>query len=291
MIEPFAALKARLAARGFAATSPESDVAEEDVFMLHAAFERQRDPATGETRYDDPTDCGGRLVLIQRAGVQWVCACDECGFEVGVPMLKSDPERLTQMLLKRAGLPAHFTARKFEKGDADQEPTVKEFRRWIREFNAQDLAASLPAPGLWGAAGRGKTHVLVLVVETLIRNRGVAVLYRSASTLLDELQAGIDDRSYDARWRQALEVPVLALDDIGAGRMTDWRRERFASLVDYRYGRGLPLLIATNIPPGDAWSGAFGERTASRLGGMVVALRLHGRDRRRDAQTTLEGVA
>lgn len=268
---------------------PEVEPVEGEEYMRHDAFEAQTD-AEGKTRYPEATDCEGTLRIQDSSGTLWPCVCDVCGFEVGIQMARIDPNRLLEHKIGKAGLPEAFVGKTFEPGDAEQEPTLQACRQWLRTFRPGVLGASLPAVALWGKPGRGKSHLLSLMIETLIKKHGVDAMYRSATDLLDELQAGIDQQTYEVQWQRVLRVPVLALDDLGAGRWTDWRRDRFATLVDHRYSKELPLLVATNVPP-PGWDRAFGERSASRLRGMALRFELAGRDRRESAQQTFEDAA
>lgn len=258
-------------------------------FVAHAEFEKQRD-AEGKTRYTDPTDCDGMLRVEDSSGALWIAVCDACGFEVGVQMQKLDPARLAEHRLSKAGLPPEFAGKEFDKDDPAQAETLAACRQWIRTFKPARLPDAIPAIALYGKAGRGKTHLLSLIIETLIRTHSIDALYRSTVELLDELAAGFDEGNFELRWQRVLRVPVLALDDLGAGRATEWRQDRFAALVDYRYSHGLPLLVATNIPPA-GWEKRFGERTTSRLRGMCLRFELAGGDRRENRQQTLEDAA
>lgn len=243
---------------------------EGEEFMRHAEFER--------TRYTEPSECDGMLRFEEQSGVLWIACCDKCGFDVGVPVEKIDPERLSEHRLATANLPAQFRGKAFDATE-DQEQALRICRLWIRGFKPHKLSDALPAMALYGSAGRGKSHLLSMIVETIIRKHGVDATYRSALELFDELQAGMDTGLYEGRWHRVLNVPVLALDDIGAGRMTDFRQDRLMALIDHRTQKELPLLVATNLPPA-AWDRAFGPRTASRLRGLCLPVKLEGPDRR-----------
>lgn len=279
LADPFAALRGRLGitddARTELAAEPKS---EGEPFITHAEFERQR--------YEDASDCSGMLRVVEETGTLWIVVCDECGFEVGVQMQHADPERLLERQLSRAMIPAMFAGKEFEKGDPEQEPTLRACRQWVTALKPGHLPGSLPAIAVWGKCGRGKSHLLSLMVETVIRKHGVDAVYRSAGELFDELRAALSTPAYEIKWQRVLRVPVLALDDLAAGRWTEWSQDRFAALVDHRYSKQLPLLVATNIPPG-GWDKTFGERTASRLKGMCLRFELGGADRRDAAQRSL----
>jgi DNA replication protein DnaC len=249
-----------------------------EVFMGHREFEQQR--------YDDVTDCDGSLRIQDSSGLLWPCVCDVCGFEVGVQVQKIDPNRLLEHRLSKAGVPPEFSGKEFDKDDPDQQHTLQACRQWIRAFKAHHMSESIPSPALYGKAGRGKSHLLTLIVESLIKLYGVDALYWSSTELFDKLQAAIGEGTVDLHWQRVLRVPVLALDDLAAGRWTEFRQDRFSALVDYRYSHSLPLVIASNIPP-PAWGEKFGERAASRLFGMTVRLELAGKDRRQNQQQSL----
>ena len=281
--EKLAELAAAEAARGY--VEPELDP-----YMPHAAFARQRDEH-GRTRYEDPTDCEGMLRIEDQSRPIWVMVCDACGFTVGVNLMSSDPEKLLAYRLGRSGLPEAFRGKEFDSTTPAQAQTLGMCRQWVSEFRPTKPSAALPAIALWGQVGRGKTHLLCLMVETLIRRHMIDASYRSASQFFDELQAGIDTGAYEVAWERFLNVGVLALDDLGAGARTEWRQDRLAALVDHRYSKELPLLVATNVPPSQ-WEERFGDRTASRLKGLCLPARLEGPDRRSQGvqETMLEHV-
>ena len=57
-----------------------------------------------------------------------------------------------------------------------------------------------------------------------------------------------------------MNVDLLVLDDLGAGKATGWAVEKLEIIIDYRYINGLPLVVTANIPIDN-----FSFRIASRL--------------------------
>lgn len=277
---PFAELLERVHAN-LEGQPPVEDTPIGEAWIVHGEFE-------AKMGYSCPSECTGMLRFEDQSESLWPAICDGCGFEVVVNMDRLDPNRMLEQRLERAGIPSEFAGKKFEADEA-QEPTLKACRLWLRGFRATHLADSVPAVALFGKPGRGKSHLLALMVDTLIRNHTVDVMYRSATQLFDELRAGVQEGSYEVRWQRVLHVPVLALDDLGAGRWTEWQADRFEELVDRRYSRGLPLLVATNIPPA-GWDAKFGPRAASRLRGICLRFELAGQDRRVAQQASLLGA-
>ena len=104
-------------------------------------------------------------------------------------------------------------------------------------------------------------------------------MFTAVRLLLRDLQRFDNDVVRGQAWERAVTVPVLALDDLGAERVTDWRLDQIADLVDERWQAERPIVVASNFPP-KLWRDAVEERTASRLAGMTFPVELCGRDRR-----------
>ena len=118
----------------------------------------------------------------------------------------------------------------------------------------------------------GKTHLLAAAANALLAV-GRAPVYVVAVDLLDYLKAAMHSRqngddaddSMEQRMEQARTCEVLLLDDLAAEKETDWSRERFYALLDYRYRHELPTVIASNLHPA-----GFPPRVASRLQDRVL---------------------
>lgn len=134
---------------------------------------------------------------------------------------------------------------------------------------------------LWGEPGTGKTHAAACSVR-MCHARGIGAKLVTAKRLLDEVRAGYDGGDRGALERAA-RVPLLALDDLGAERPTEWAMEQISSLIDGRVSAGLPTVVTSNYRIGqlrDLWGGMEGKRVASRLAGACEAFQVAGPDRR-----------
>ncbi len=115
---------------------------------------------------------------------------------------------------------------------------------------------------LRGGTGCGKTHLAAAIAHRLLE-RGVAALFIPVPDLLDELRAAFHPEaevSYEERFWQLREAPVLILDDLGAQQSTPWAQEKLFQLLDWRYNARLPTVITTNLS-----LEAFEPRLRSRL--------------------------
>ena len=224
----------------------------------------------------DGTLCQGRVLVDREIGALIQGDCENCGACFAFPIAKAHPRIRRERNLERAHLPAKFIDKRL-KEDEHNRPVLEALRSWLASFDAGDLSSGLPGPALWGAAGRGKTHTLVALCRKLITEKDLTVAWFSARSLLRELQGF--DADAKAAWEGAVAVDVLALDDLGAQRQTDWRLDQLADLVDERYQHERPVVLATNYPP-SAWPDMLDARTASRLRGMTFPVELRGSDRR-----------
>jgi len=105
---------------------------------------------------------------------------------------------------------------------------------------------------LMGETGCGKTHLAVAIVHHTIQNGGTAV-FAVIPDLLDNLRATFDRQNtrvtYAERMDTYLNVPLLALDDLGTESPTDWAGEKLYQIINYRYNQQLPTVVTTNEIP------------------------------------------
>lgn len=117
---------------------------------------------------------------------------------------------------------------------------------------------------LYGPPGPGKTLVLkTAVAESLRVNR--AAVFVNWFDLLDHLRAGYDKGDYDERLAQWRAAPVLAVDEFGRAKESEWAREAQGKLFAPRYESALRkrtvTLFGSNFEPDKAedW---FADRLA-----------------------------
>ena len=134
---------------------------------------------------------------------------------------------------------------------------------------------------LWGLPGRGKTYAAAAAVRLAVE-RGKRAKLVTAKGLLDAVKA-----EFDGGERGTLEraswCDLLALDDLGVERPTEWAMETLTGLIDARVSTGLPTIVTSNYSLGelrDRWGGMPGMRLASRIAGSCERVELRGDDRR-----------
>jgi len=101
---------------------------------------------------------------------------------------------------------------------------------------------------LLGGYGCGKTHLAAAIANRVIE-RGEAVLFVVIPDLLDYLRAIFGPNSpvtYDERFDQVRNAPLLILDDLGTQSSTEWAQEKLFQILNYRYNARLPTVITSN---------------------------------------------
>lgn len=102
--------------------------------------------------------------------------------------------------------------------------------------------------------------------------------------LMDDLRYRRDYESTQQRMKVLREVPLLLLDDIGAGTMTEFTREQTYLLLNSRINNGLSTILTSNFDIKDLrQSDALGSRVVSRILSKCLGINMAGRDRRMDS--------
>lgn len=142
-----------------------------------------------------------------------------------------------------------------------------------------------PRPNLllYGPVGTGKTGLAWGLIRHLCETGTEAMLVNLRDWLAKRRIAISINEPADLR---PLRVPVLALDDIGAERPTDWARDELATLVEERYQHRRPTIVTSNYDPAELAQRlghddlVIGQRIVSRLCEGAMQTRLSGADRR-----------
>ncbi len=211
-------------------------------------------------------------------------------------------------LFNQAAIPARYMSATFLSFAQTPEGRLKELdpsairamgraSQWVDGFRPTESNRGFV---LHGDVGRGKTHLMIATVRDLIFRHGVPVRFIEFSRLLSSLKAGYSEGRSDAELlTQLAEIPVLAIDELGKGRLSDWELTIIDEVISRRYNAMGCTLATTNYAPG-APSGAappnlattkqltqtlgdrVGDRVFSRLTQVVDFIELAGRDHRTD---------
>jgi DNA replication protein DnaC len=250
-------------------------------------------------------------------------ACPRCGAS-GYTLVPSGGSMVAQAcscrhlderigLFNQVGIPAAIAKASFENFKSYSQPHAS--ARQVAEDFARKFRKDAPTKGFlfFGRPGGGKTHLLVATLRYLTLEKGIAGKYVEFMLLLSDIKAGFTaNRSHMEILRPLLAVPVLAIDELGKERGTEWERSTLDELISRRYNSGLATLFGTNYFPEEYASPAkekpgklvhtrssefqrdaealslqqrVGDRIYSRLVEMCTFVKLDpGHDHRKDAQ-------
>ena len=133
-----------------------------------------------------------------------------------------------------------------------------------------------------GPYGCGKTH-LAAAIANLSVSQGVPTLFLTVPDLLDTLRFTYDsdETSFEDRFDEIRNAPLLILDDFGTQSATPWAREKLFQILNYRYINQLPLVITTNLPL-DELEGRIRSRLSDP--GLVKRIIIQAPDYRRHSE-------
>lgn len=144
-------------------------------------------------------------------------------------------------------------------------------------------AHTCPSLMLSGPTGSGKTYLAYAAVRAVAESGTRA--YSWSATNLADLFGALRGRPFvqaEAHLIALRDSPLLLLDDLGTGHLTDWTEEAVYRLINGRYERCLPVVFTSNYPL-SSLGPVVGERVASRMAEMVGPMQVAvlGADRRR----------
>ena len=131
---------------------------------------------------------------------------------------------------------------------------------------------------LYGATGRGKTHLACAIVNAVIDSGAFALFLPSVEIPKDDQDAVLELTDRDM-------VPLLVLDDLGAEKPTDRLLECLHIIVDGRLSAEAPLVVTTNLDENGLRTelGDYcGPRMVGRLREMCEWVPVGGEDRRKE---------
>lgn len=152
--------------------------------------------------------------------------------------------------------------------------------QWAGQFI--DNPQNTPSLVLAGPTGVGKTHQcwgLVRHIAATLAGAGRGLVWRATThpDLNDQVRPK-PDGSHTWALDKFLSAELLFVDDLGAGKQTEWTGDTLFRLVDHRWAHQLPTVWSTNLTPPQL-AETVGDRVVSRLAD-ATHVTLQGRDRR-----------
>jgi DNA replication protein DnaC len=159
------------------------------------------------------------------------------------PMDDTGHSQLSSLSLLSEHTFGSFSLRENENLDKD------EHKKLESAFKAAQKYAEKPAGWivLHGGFASGKTH-LAAAIANYRSGEGLPPLFIMVPDLMDHLRSTFNPQStvsYDRRFDEIKNAPLLVLDDLGTESLTPWVKEKLYQIFNYRYNAGLPTVITT----------------------------------------------
>ena len=226
------------------------------------------------------------------------CAGDSCrkinlkyylpkisGDEFGYELCKYRPQ---QSDFRRAMIPLRYAGKTFDDYEITDEndKAVRAAKWFVGEEN--------PLMGLYfcGETGTGKTFLAALIAGAYLLNEK-SVIFGDVPSLLADLKATFNKGGTEALLDRYCECDLLVLDDIGAGKISDWSVGVLYQVVNARYNAGKTIIATGNYTlkrlreilsvrdeRGNIVDDVTGKRIVSRLSEMTYKFSLGEIDRR-----------
>jgi DNA replication protein DnaC len=208
----------------------------------------------------------------------------------------------TQRLLEAARIPARYEHCELTNFDPPRGPYYEALSsarlqagRFVEEYPVEKTGHLIVGP-----IGVGNTHQAAGILKELIASKGISCLFYDCRELLKEIQ-----NSYNASvqttelevLRPVFDAEVLALDELGAVKPTEWVWDTVSLILNTRYNNKRATIITTNFPDEPAAAAAgprgsslmreetlgdrIGERMRSRLHEMCRIVPMQGEDFRK----------
>ncbi len=188
-------------------------------------------------RVKDCETCGGSGLIykkVEREGRK---------YEVSEPCARQVLEDRA-VRFNRVKLPAVHAGAQF----SDFKPANQEQAR--AQSVAKDFALRWPQVRgfcLSGPVGTGKTHLLASVLKHVTLELGVRAAYAEISLIYATIKRGFAAGKSGAEIIEPLaNVPLLAIDELGKGRGSEFELETLDELIARRYNANRITLFATN---------------------------------------------
>lgn len=172
-------------------------------------------------------------------------------------------------------IPDRFAGLSLDTFPAQGAAPLVALRRWLAEHDGRR--------GLYlsGPFGRGKSALLADTLRRLVLAAGEADGYRRAGVLTGRFTTGSGlletlRPHFGELWREPANtatafaiVTVLAIDDLGAERLTDWGADRLFGIINARHNAPRPTLVSSNLSLSEL-AARWNEQAGNQAGDRIV---------------------
>ena len=193
-------------------------------------------------------ECGGEGVFLSQDGsfrtFAKICPC------------RMENQRIN--LYNSCCLPSHFfeaTLDNFQLTRLHEiKKAVEAAKEKVKEFREGKVKKGLL---FYGPPGTGKTRLICALLRSLMLELGVSCRFIEFAEFLNQIKRGYDAGEYEGELlAPLLKVEVLAIDELGKGRKTDWESAILDQIISKRYFTRKVTFFTTNY----ALEGSFKKK-------------------------------
>ncbi|MFG6393830.1 MAG: ATP-binding protein [Lachnospiraceae bacterium] len=169
-------------------------------------------------------------------------------------------------LMEKSGLSKEFLKKSFNSFDTKKEPVLVNVKNkavnYVKNFK-ETRHCRHNSIMFCGQPGSGKTHLGTAICSSLI-TMGIPVIYMPYRNAMTKIKQHIlDETVYSSELGRYMDAPVLYIDDLLKGKLSETDVNVMYELVNHRYMNNLPLIISTEKDLEGLL--VFDESTGSRL--------------------------
>lgn len=221
---------------------------------------------------------GRQAVICEKHGEYSAVILKSSSEPSGCPVCASDKREMEEFERKKwqfamvqkgsARIPKRFTEKSFADYRVDrpeQQIALDACVDYVDDFpkHKRDGRCML----LLGKVGTGKTHLAIAAVNFLIEECSVKAIYRTVGTVMSDIRATFSDRSGSSEayiMAEIIGADLLALDEVGATKQSEFELATLFSIINGRYEQGRPTIIVSNLSPAEL-NDAIGVRCVDRI--------------------------
>lgn len=213
---------------------------------------------------------------------------EHIGFITSVRKCHCDPEADARQRMLRAKIPEKFLSQKFErKKSPGQEHPIRALYDSIQSIVLNEKTLSfVKGICLYGPTGTGKTTLLCQTLGHVVKNTSLETLFIDFKEHMATVKKNIFSEEKDKYIDDFKDIPILFIDDLSAGRQSQFEIDYIETLISYRYNNALPIFCTTNLTHDEMMgkTPVLGHRTMSRLQELCTFIKVEGEDIRKSSK-------
>jgi DNA replication protein DnaC len=145
------------------------------------------------------------------------------------------------------------------------QPGLMARKKLIMDLASMDFLQAKTSILLFGDCGTGKSH-LAQGLGAIACEKGIKVYYTTCAEMLNDLNAGVYEKTLQKRMRKYINAQLLVIDEMGHDRLElGITREAHLlfKVVDERYKLRKSLIITTNVEKQD-WGDYLGDPVSTQ---------------------------